>query len=171
MVVLSSIGWKTASACYFQLKNEHTFSGAVKADAEKMGQAFVKGYYETYVKYTYPALLKIMGGSINMVTVLINTSNSLKAKGMSFNWITFDNPSAIVKSSNELQCIIVQHTDIKMAKGGVVTTSALIAISQDNGAHWTFMDTSNRSIETLKRVFPNLSSSLKLPAPKAAINY
>ena len=98
-----------------------------------------------------------------MVAVLTKSTNDMKLKGMSFTNITFDEPSKIVKSGKELQATIAQHTEIKLSQGRLVSTSTLIAVSVDNGVNWTFIDTFNKDMATLRKAMPNLSDVLTIP--------
>lgn len=143
----------------------------LKQQAGKMGTAFVSGDYKTFANYTYPFVLKLMGGASKMIEILNDGTNDMKTKGMSFSNITFDEPSKIVKSGKELQATIAQHTEIKLPQGRLVSTSTLIAISTDNGVNWTFIDTSNKEMETLRKTFPNLSSALVIPKPQPPVRY
>ncbi len=131
----------------------------------------MNGDYKTFVNYTYPFLLKSMGGSSKMVEVLNETNYDMKLKGMKFSNITFDLPSKIVKNRNELQATIAQHTEIITPQGRLVTTSTLIAISNDNGVNWTFFDTSNKDIILIRKLFPNLSPSIVIPAQQKPVWY
>lgn len=153
---------------YGQVKNA---SQNLKQQANKMGAAFVSGDYETFAAYTYPLILKSMGGASKMIEVLNRTTNDMKFKGMSFNSITFDEPSKIVKSGKELQATIAQHTEIKLSQGKLVSTSTLIAISTDNGISWTFIDTSNKDMATLRKVLPNLSNTITVPPQRPPVRY
>ncbi len=143
----------------------------IKQQATKMGLSFISGDYKTFANYTYPLILKSMGGAAKMVAVLTKSTNDMKAKSMSFSNITFDEPSKIVKSGKELQATIAQHTEIKLSQGRLVSTSALIAVSIDNGINWTFIDTSNKDMATLKKAMPNLSNALTIPPPQPPVRY
>jgi hypothetical protein len=143
----------------------------MKMQANKMGQLFISGDYKAFAHYTYPKILQMMGGADKMAEVLNKTTANMKTQGMVFSSITFDAPSKVVKSGNELQATIAQHTEIKLTQGRIVTTSTLIAISADNGNNWTFVDTSNKDISTLRKVLPNLSPSITLPPPQQPVRY
>ena len=96
--------------------------------ANIMGRAFLKEDYKTFAQYTYPALLISMGGETIMAITLRKMVGDMRVKGMSFSSITVDTPSKLVKSRNELQCTLQQHTTIKVQNGRVIATSTLIAI-------------------------------------------
>jgi hypothetical protein len=143
----------------------------LKQDANKMSTAFLASDYTTFAKYTYPKIVEMMGGANNMAEVLTKTTANMKAQGMSFSNITFGEPSAIIKSGNELQCTIPQHIELKLTQGRLVNTSTLIAISTDNGKNWTFVDTSNKDMATLRKALPNLSSAISIPPPQQPVRY
>lgn len=144
---------------------------SIKQQAGKMGAALINGDYTMFAKYTYSKLLAAMGGAAKMEQSMAKVVNDMKLKGMSFNAITFDEPSKIIKSGKELQATIAQHTDIKVPNGRAVSTSTLIAISTDNGINWTFIDTSNKNIEALRKAMPNLSPSITIPPPQPPVRY
>ena len=41
--------------------------------------------------------------------------------------------------------------------------STLIAISNDKGENWYFVDTTGKDIKALQKLLPNLSDDLKIP--------
>ncbi|TWI98624.1 hypothetical protein JN11_02812 [Mucilaginibacter frigoritolerans] len=151
--------------CYGQTKLtiNTTIGSYMQKQADIMGKVFLKGDYQTFAKYTYPAIVNAMGGEIRMATVLANSASSMKTQGMTFDNITFDSPSKIVKSGNELQCTLQQHTTIKLVNGRAVATSTLIAISKDGGKNWLFVDTSNKDVATMRKALPNLSTAIIIP--------
>ena len=151
--------------------NQSALKQTLKEDASKMGAAFLAGDYKTFAKYTYPRIVEIMGGATNMAEALTKTTANMKAQGVSFSKITFDEPSAIVKSGSELQATIPQHIELKLTQGRLVNTSTLIAISTDNGKNWTFVDTSNKDMATLHKALPNLNSSITIPPPQQPVRY
>jgi hypothetical protein len=143
----------------------------LKVQANKMGQAFIKADYVTFAKYTYPKLLAAMGGESKMTAEIAKVINEMKSQGMLFNSISFGEPSSIIRNGKELQCTLPQHTDIKLIDGRAVSTSTLIAISIDNGTNWTFIDTSNKDMETLRKALPNLSPTITVPPQQPPTKY
>ena len=154
---------------YAQIKDA---SVNLKMQASKMGASFVSGDYKSFSSYTYPVILKLMGGATNMAAVLAKSTIDMKAQGMIVNNISFDEPSKVIKSGKELQATIAQHTEIRLKQGGrLVSTSTLIAVSTNNGINWTFIDTSNKNITTLRKALPNLSAAITIPAQQPPLRY
>jgi hypothetical protein len=143
----------------------------IRQQANAMAQAFLNGNYQTFAKYTYPPLVKAMGGESRMAATLTQTISDMQTKGMAFNAITFDSPAKIVKSNNELQCTLQQHTTIKLANGKAVATSTLIAISEDGGKNWLFVDTNNKDAATMRKVLPDLSKEIVIPPQQKPVFY
>jgi hypothetical protein len=132
----------------------------IKKESKAMADAFIKEDYKAFVKFTHPTLMQLMGGESKMIATLTKTINDVKNQGVSFLNITFDNPTKIIKIKNELQCTIEQHLTAKVPNGNTTNSSTLIAVSLDNGKKWFFIDTTNKDISQIKKVFPNLSPEI-----------
>lgn len=158
-----------ACICFFKLYsqpsqiNQSALSQVVTAQANQMGRLYKSGDYKGYVKYIHPVIIKAAGGETKMIELLNAQDTQIKNKGIVINGIVFNPPSEIIKIKNELQCTISQHTELKPAKGRIITYTTLIAISTDNGKNWKFIDTSNKDIAEVKKTFPNLSDKITLP--------
>ncbi|MEO8515931.1 MAG: hypothetical protein ABI426_04260 [Flavobacterium sp.] len=135
----------------------------IKKQANEMGDAFIKGDYKSFVKFTYPKLIQLMGGESKMIATLTKTINDTKSQGVSFLGVTFDNPTKIIKVKNELQCTIVQHLAAHVPNGNTTSSSTLIGISLDNGKKWYFIDSTNKTNAQMKQLLPNLSPEIILP--------
>lgn len=142
-----------------QVKNAAT---NLKAQAIKIGAAFLKGDYTTFAAFTYPGIIKLMGGTDKFKEVLAKSIHEMKSQGISFSKVTFDEPSKIVKQGKEWQATIKQHLELKLPKEKLLSTSMLIAISTDNGNNWTFIDVSKKDAATLRKAFPNISPQLNI---------
>ena len=134
-----------------------------------MAKAFIEADYKTFAAFTYPVILKAMGGTSKLTQTLTKTVDEMKEQGLSFNNISFDPPSKIVKSGKELQATIAQHTEVKMRRGRVVTTSTIIAFSTDNGNIWTFVDTSSNDMYMLRKLIPGISKNIIVPSPSKPV--
>lgn len=136
---------------------------AVKEQATKMGQALLRGDYKTFVHYTYPGIVKMSGGADQLATTLSTLMSQMKEKGVVVTGVTLGAVSKVVTSGKELQCTLEQHTAMNVPDGKIINTTTLICISADGGKNWTFVDTSNKDMATIKNVLPNLSSQIVIP--------
>lgn len=77
-------------------------------------------------------------------------------------------------SQNHKEIVIRQATEMRKyfmeknynAYSNVLGDYYIIAVSNDNGKLWKFIDTSGKSIESVRKYFPNLSSKLYIPNKK-----
>jgi hypothetical protein len=146
-------------------------SEVIKEQAGRMGQALISGDYKTFVRYTYPGLITIAGGADKLTEQLSRLMNDMKRKGMEFKSVSFGAVSKIVTSGHEQQCTLPQHTEIVMQDGRVVTTSTLIGLSSDGGRNWTFVDTSNKDMATIRKLLPGLSNAIVIPPAQPPVRY
>ena len=79
--------------------------------------------------------------------------------------LSYGAPSAIVKEGSELQCTIPQHMVVELSVGKVASGSTLIALSNDNGKRWYFVDAGERDLATVRKSLPNVSKALKIQKP------
>jgi hypothetical protein len=143
--------------------NQSALSQLVTNQANQMASLYKSGDYKAYVKYIHPVIVQATGGESKMIELLTAQDVQIKSRGVIINSIVFNPPSEIVKYKNELQCTISQNTELKSAKGRVITYTTLIAISTDNGKNWKFIDTSKMDIATVRSLYPNLSKLITLP--------
>jgi hypothetical protein len=161
----------------FQWSNAQTtidqkaLAANVTRDANAMASFLNTGDYKGFLKYIHPIRIQAGGGEAKMLSQLNDQKTQVSNKGVVISGTVFDQPSEIVKSKNELQCTISQHTELKPRKGRVVTYTTLLALSIDNGKSWKFVDTNNMDITIVRKMFPNLSSKTILPPKKQPVVY
>lgn len=155
----------SAFSGYSQMTSSENFilTTVIKKQANEMGNAFIIADYKSFVKFTHPTLIQLMGGENKMITTLTKTINDAKSQGVSFLSIAFDNPTKIIENKNELQCTIKQHLTAQVTNGKVTNSSILIAVSLNNGKKWFFIDTTNKNITQMRQLLPNLSSEIVIP--------
>lgn len=138
---------------------------SVKQQAEEMGRALSSKDYKTFVTFSYPAIVKEMGGAQKMAAAIQQQMQSMEQTAQIVS-ISFGEPSSVIREGNELQCTVPQQMTLKTAQGTLVTSSTLIAISQDEGNHWYFIDAGDRDINTVRTSLPNVSKKLVIPKPE-----
>lgn len=141
----------------------------VKEKAVKMSHAFISGDFETFVQYTYPKIVKAMGGKEEMISFLQVTIQKMAEEGAAFKSVSIGEISNIFQSGKDLHCLVEQNL-ILLVKGGILKSSAhLLAISENNGKKWFFIDTAPLSTAKLKEMFPDINKDLVLPAKQRPV--
>lgn len=143
--------------------NNKEVRAALKKSAQTMVQLFSKENFEEYVKYVHPKIIQMLGGKEKMIEGLKISLNQMKNEGFTFKSISVGNPSKIISTQGELQSVLPQTIEMNNADGVLKTISYLIAISKDDGKSWHYIDTSDKNLEQIKRVFTTLSDDLIIP--------
>lgn len=138
----------------------------IQQQATDMGKALIRRDYLSYVNFTHPKLLKEMGGKEKMAASIRQQMEQMEQKGTQVLDLKYGTPSSIVKQKDEFQCTIPQMMTLKIQQGKIMAKSTLIAISQDKGEHWFFVDAGDRDLATLRASLPNISKLLTLPTPE-----
>ena len=136
---------------------------ALEHQARQMSHAFITRDYRAFSKFMNPALINESGGSANIEAALVKVDEAMRSKGVKVLRIDFGAPSKIVRQGKELQCTLQQQTDFQLPSGKIRSTSTLIAVSADNGASWTFIDTSTKDMQAIRTMLPNLSNTIQIP--------
>lgn len=132
----------------------------------EMKKFFLTADYENFANYTYPGIIEMMGGKSEMVKITEETINQMKSGGFSFTDLNFKEPSGFLKKADELQCALTQIIVMQTPSGKIETETTLIAISDDNGQNWTFIDTSGKGKESMLMYFPNLHDDIVIKPRK-----
>ena len=140
-------------------------SSTVKSQAEQMGKALIQKDYKAFVTFSYPAILSQMGGAEKMEANIARQMEAMESGGAKIIGLSYGAPSAIVKEGSELQCTIPQHMVVELSVGKVASGSTLIALSNDNGKRWYFVDAGERDLATVRKSLPNVSKALKIQKP------
>jgi len=89
----------------------------------------------------------------------------MKQFGAEIKKVTIGNPGKIISYKKQLQTTVPQTTEASFLGNAVILQSTLIAISDDGGKHWYFVDTSIYRGEKIKSALPELSPELVIPPP------
>lgn len=144
---------------------------ALMASADSMATLFVRGDIKQYVHYVHPTVVKAMGGENKMISYLDSMVKSLAPQGVEFKNVRIEMGSKLFMVNKQLQAYVTQVQELKVPKGRLIATSYLIAVSNDAGRNWFFVDTGNHSLTELRKLVPNLSKEMVLPERQKPIFY
>jgi hypothetical protein len=129
---------------------------------ETMKTAFMEKDYATFVDFTYPKVIEMMGGKEKMVETTSASIAKMESQNFIISSIAFKDPSELMEHNGDLQCAITQVLVMDTPNGKVQSERALIAISKDNGKNWVFLDSSGMPRASLENFYENLHPDLNL---------
>ena len=139
---------------------------AIKIQAMEMAKAVLAKDLDKLSTYLPPKLIEEAGGKEKMMVARDTMNKYMKQFGAEIKRVTIGNPGKIINYKNQLQALVPQTTELKFMASMITLESTLIAISEDKGQHWYFVDTSIYREDKLKLSLPNLSPEIVIPPMK-----
>lgn len=159
------------TVCNGQTKLTIHNSEKIKEQGKIATLLLIQNDFDGFCEYTYPKIIEKMGGKRKMIEILQKESQEMESKGISLLNATVGEPSPIITTKTEQQCTIPETIEMKLPNGKLVTQSTLIAISNNSGKNWYFVDTSGKDIHALRKILPNLSTKLLIPESQKPVFY
>lgn len=140
-----------------------TPSQTLIVQAKENADALVNKDYEALVLYTYPAIIHKMGGFEKALAYVKASIDEMYAKGLTIDKITVGRPSTIIKEDQEDVAIVPTEMSARIDGKQVKVNSYLVAVSQDRGRTWYFLDGHALPKEKLRQVYPRLATLVEVP--------
>jgi hypothetical protein len=145
--------------------NAQPMASVIKGQAMEMGKALAAGDVETFSRFMHPSVIKMAGGK-EKVREMADTMNKVfKQFGGSVTRILIGNPAKVISYQNTLQTTLPQTTSIETSFADIEVESTLVAISNNKGKDWYFIDTSIYQESKIRKELPDISPDLVIPPP------
>jgi hypothetical protein len=138
-------------------------TAVVKKEANILAQAMIAGNYETLLDHTYPKAVKIAGGKQKMMAIVNTGMAQMKTQGIVFENASIGTPGKFYKAGTEIHCLVPENLTMKLPNAHIISHSYLLAISNNGGKTWSFLDLNNSSSEKVKQLIPNFNPALIIP--------
>ena len=145
-------------------KNE--YRETIITEANKMVNSLKGNDYQSLINHTYPKLIEILGGKTSMLNQMNTQMKRMEDSGAKISDVKIGKPKDIYVAGDELHCLVPQKLVLTVPTGKVITNSFLLAISNNNGQNWYFLDTSQLDLGKIDQLFPKFNKDLDLPVPK-----
>ena len=142
-------------------------SATIKEQAGKCSKALLSGDFDTVVTYSHKRVIELMRGKEAMIATFKRNSEGMRAKGITLEEFTIGEPGKTQQIAEWLVALVPQRMLIKMPEGRFEQESSMLAISEDEGKNWTFVDANNRT--KFEKVFPELTGKIELPTRKEPV--
>ncbi len=163
-VLVASLWVASLSVSNAVVAEESLAATSAKHDATRMYEAFLRNDLHTFARYTYPQLVRLMGGEATLIATLEKGLREMRGQGVSFQSVSVGTVRRIVSAGRELH-VVLPITIVMRVPGGELHSQAhLLGISADGGRQWTFIDTARLTSENIRKVLPNYNSELEIPS-------
>lgn len=160
--------------CSFIFAQTPAADSTAKANAEKqatkMATLLLKKDYKGFSAYTYPSIVKMMGGLDKMAAYMQKNFKGMEAEGFTIDTVTIKDCSNITHTATQFQCTLTEVIELSYTKGKLIQQSTLIGFSNNKGVSWTFMDTHGAGLVELQKTVKEISNKLVIPEqPKPVV--
>lgn len=138
-------------------------SSSIKTAAIDMGNALAQKNSKKYIGYMHPVMIELAGGEEQLRMVSDSALKVFEQFGGRVSKITFGNPGEVLNHKKMLQSVIPQTLTLTSFIGDIELSTSLIAISEDSGKNWKFIDTNLFNLKEIKSVMPEISPALVIP--------
>ena len=146
-------------------RGEGAAAAAARKQATEMYQAYVRGDLETFVGYMHPKITEMMGGKDKAIETIRKALAASTAQGLTATKATVAPVQQLVEvAPAKLQVVIPADVVMSGKDTEVHQRSFLLGFSSDGGKTWKFVDSGSGGGDTLRKILPECSPSLKIPA-------
>jgi hypothetical protein len=146
---------------------DETMIKEIKKHAEQCSEAQMKMDFDKILPYVPKKLLELMGGPEVLKTKLAQGNAELKRRGVTIDAAIIGTPEKPQKHDGILASLVPMTTKLTTPQGKLVATSHMIAVSEDKGGSWVFVDTATVNEEKLGTLYPALKGKIKIPPATA----
>lgn len=158
LVILLMISGISFAQTKEELKN------AALRDANQVTKATLKFDFRTIFKYTFPAVIDMMGGKEAAAEMLVSSFDKMKSEGFEFEKADVISVSDVVFENNEYRCFVESFIQIKMANMRVKTKSYTLGVYNADDKLWQFIEAKQLKNPALAdQILPNFETSLEIP--------
>jgi hypothetical protein len=148
---------------FFSIAVSGQHSSSIKAAAKDMGNALAQKNTKKFISYMHPVMFKLAGGEARLKVVSDSALKIFEQLGGKVSKISYGNPGEIVNHKKLLQSVIPQKMTLTSFIADIELTTSLIAISEDGGKNWKFIDTNMFNFKQIKSAMPEISPALIIP--------
>lgn len=125
-------------------------------------KATVDKDFEKLSTFHHPTIVEMGGGQTYLIDDLKRDVGMYEAIGISITDIIAKQPSAIIQAGDELHAMLPIVRKMKTKVDNQEEANYLLAVSQDNGESWYFIDMRKQDAESIKVFLPNYDDRLSV---------
>jgi hypothetical protein len=136
---------------------------ALKKQASRFANATFNSDHKLVIDLTYPKLVALSGGRDSMQKLIVERIEALKKQGVMRFEGSVGSPGPFITAGKQIHCLLPETIMLYVFNGRFVTRSYLLAISDDKGKSWAFMDVGKMPAEVLHKLLPDYNDELVIP--------
>ncbi len=131
-----------------------------KQDIEAMGSCLVEGDYDCFIKYNHPMIIQGYGSKERMKDLLGQMMKGYREYQGEIKKIEFVGIHQIESNGINIQAVIDQDVTLDKDGNKVADHQKVLAVSEDNGNTWYYINLTGTDKEKISRFYPELNKKL-----------
>ena len=149
----------------FKNKNQNITQDSVRTEITKeisgMGKALANGDYNSFIDYNHPVMIQSYGGREKAISLIQAAMDELKSSGTTIRDVSLADIYDIKYEADNIQAIITQQVIFDENGKDKKEIQKMIAVSEDGGANWHFININGKTKAEMFKFFPVLNPNLK----------
>jgi hypothetical protein len=141
----------------------------IKKHAEACAQAQMRLDFDKFIPYVPTKLLGFMGGKEGLTQTITKGTEEMKRRGITIERVTIGAPEKPKRHGTTLVSLVPQKLVMTTPQGRLTTDSHLLAISENSGESWVFVDAASLNDEKLGILYPDLKGNVESPQMKTKL--
>ncbi len=135
----------------------------VRLSSDSIIGCLFKYDFDGYVDKIYPPVVEMAGGKEVYLKDAKAAAEAWKNAGFINHKMTFKEMLPFVNAGDEIHTIVTYEGEYRMKDYAFIGNIFLLAISKDNGYHWSFLNLESYDNTSIKDFIPNYNSALQFP--------
>jgi hypothetical protein len=132
--------------------------------ALELGRATIAGDFAKVIDSSHPKLVELMGGRTKAIEFSKSAIDGMKAGGYDFTDYSVNPVSQVVRKGQRIYAVFPTRLVMKTPKGKAISVGFLLAVSENKGDTWTFLDGAGfQDPQIQAAVIPDLPAEIILP--------
>jgi hypothetical protein len=133
---------------------------SISNSVSDMGKAIMNENYEEFVSFNHPIMIQSYGGKQRTKDLLSATLSELKKSGYKVKSASLSEVHDVKYKQKNIQAIISQVLALDSMGTDKTEIQKMIAISENNGETWSFININGKSKAEVSKNFPILNQNL-----------
>ena len=130
-------------------------------DIREMGEALAKADYERFVGYNLPMFIQNYGGKDKLIDMMQQILAEYEAGGVQIRGSEFKDILDIRNSGSNIQALLASEFRLRMDGRDSVINQKMLAVSEDNGNSWYYINLDGMTRDKLKGFYPQLIETIE----------
>jgi len=136
---------------------------AIRKSAEDCADAQLKMDFNRFIPYLPAKLLEYMGGAEGLSRTMTEGTAQMKANNITMESAKIGTPEVPKEHEGVLAGLVPMQIVMSTPQGKLLTKSHLIAISENKGKTWVFIDCASMTDEKIGLLYPSLAGKIDFP--------